>query len=317
MKTASPALAALITSGNFTSYDLYTIATSGGETVRLTTCDVDLYDNSGNRFHSGGYGTGYPRIDPKGSRSRGHWKRGLDSDQWTVTIAAAVIDPASGLYTYPDTLGSTPWLAACRAGLFDNAYVTVQRAYFAAPPILPLTVAGRTAVGTLTIFYGYVSNVDLTQTASVFTITDFLGLMTMQMPRNLYQSSCRNLLFDVGCMLSAAGYAKTGVALAGSTQAVIQATPPAFPGYSSNTWQLGRLAFTSGNNNGISRMVAGWSSGSTAFSMQYMFPFSIAAGDTFNIWPGCDKQLSTCGQFNNTANFRGEPFVPVPETTMG
>lgn len=37
----------------------------------------------------------------------------------------------------------------------------------------------------------------------------------------------------------------------------------------------------------------------------------IAAGDTFSIVAGCDKQFRTCrAKFNNVANFRGFPHVP-------
>ena len=40
-----------------------------------------------------------------------------------------------------------------------------------------------------------------------------------------------------------------------------------------------------------------------------------AVGDTFSVFPGCDKTKTTCaGKFSNIARFRGFPFVPVPET---
>lgn len=41
------------------------------------------------------------------------------------------------------------------------------------------------------------------------------------------------------------------------------------------------------------------------------FPYPIAVGDQFTIYPGCNKQLTTClNKFNNLVNFRGEPFIP-------
>jgi hypothetical protein len=43
-----------------------------------------------------------------------------------------------------------------------------------------------------------------------------------------------------------------------------------------------------------------------------------AAGDAFQIYPGCDKTLSSngCAKFANTARFWGSPYVPVPETAV-
>lgn len=36
-----------------------------------------------------------------------------------------------------------------------------------------------------------------------------------------------------------------------------------------------------------------------------------SAGDAFTIYPGCDKQQSTCSaKFNNLIHFRGFPYVP-------
>jgi hypothetical protein len=33
------------------------------------------------------------------------------------------------------------------------------------------------------------------------------------------------------------------------------------------------------------------------------------------VYPGCDKQQATCrGKFANLARFRGQPYVPAPET---
>ncbi|WP_395463069.1 DUF2163 domain-containing protein [Wolbachia endosymbiont of Cantharis cryptica] len=40
-------------------------------------------------------------------------------------------------------------------------------------------------------------------------------------------------------------------------------------------------------------------------------PYQIFAGDKYSILAGCDKTFSTCkNKFNNTVNFRGEPYIP-------
>lgn len=43
----------------------------------------------------------------------------------------------------------------------------------------------------------------------------------------------------------------------------------------------------------------------------------IAMGDSFRIWPGCDKRLVTCRtKFANVINFRGEPHVPGTDAML-
>jgi hypothetical protein len=40
----------------------------------------------------------------------------------------------------------------------------------------------------------------------------------------------------------------------------------------------------------------------------------VAPGDTFTIYPGCNKLRTTCQAFGNDINFGGQPFIPPPET---
>jgi hypothetical protein len=47
-----------------------------------------------------------------------------------------------------------------------------------------------------------------------------------------------------------------------------------------------------------------------------MWPFvnDIGGGDTYKLFPGCDKRGVTCvGRFNNVENFRGYLYIPKPE----
>ena len=46
------------------------------------------------------------------------------------------------------------------------------------------------------------------------------------------------------------------------------------------------------------------------------FSFPVAIGDAFIVYPGCDKQQSTCAMFGNLANYRGQPYIPVPELSV-
>lgn len=40
-------------------------------------------------------------------------------------------------------------------------------------------------------------------------------------------------------------------------------------------------------------------------------PADLSIGDSFVLYPGCDKDFETCiNKFHNAVNFRGEPFIP-------
>lgn len=330
MKNANAAVTALLNAfpPSYYTCDLYAFTSVYGPTVYLATGDFDAIGPAPSAFASatisgfstvyscGSINSGFPKIDLKQSKVQGHWARGLDSDQWQVAVIPTTQDPWTGVFTYPDVVGGTPWLAAVRAGLFDGASVQVARAYYASPPTAPYSVASRTCVGTVLVFSGIVGTVDCNQTLSVFTINDYKYLLNQSMPRNLVQSSCRHTLFDTRCTLSAAAYAKTATALAGSSRAVVIATP-AVPG-GSGTYLLGRMACTAGANANFSRVITAWD-GVSRFQPQYPFPFAVSAGDAFTMWPGCDKSLGGggCGGFANTLNYNGNPFVPVPEISLG
>lgn len=294
--------------------DFYTLTTNNGPVVRLCTGDFDGIDLSANVYSSGSINSGSPKIDLKQSKVQGHAKRGLDSDTWIVALAPTTQDPWSGAFTYPDVVGGTPWLTACRAGLFDGASVLVQRAYYPSPPNAPYSVAERTCVGTVTVFSGIVGTVDCHQTQCVFTFNDYKYALGMSMPRNLVQASCRHLLYDTRCTLVASSYAQTAVALVGSTPSLVLATPTT-PGGSA-TYTLGTMTCTSGANDGFSRTIVNWDTIS-AFQPIVPWPFAVAPGDGFTFYPGCDKTMATCNLFGNIANFLGESFAPVPEIQIG
>jgi hypothetical protein len=72
----------------------------------------------------------------------------------------------------------------------------------------------------------------------------------------------------------------------------------------------GTLMFQGGQNAGT--LVQIKSATPTALVLANPLQYVPAAGDVFNIWPGCDHTLGAggCAKFNNTVNFRGFPWVP-------
>lgn len=166
--------------------------------------------------------------------------------------------------------------------------------------------------GTIIKFVGRVAQVDCGRSIATFTVNSHLELLNQNMPRNLWQQSCVNTLFDTSCTLSVASFAVAGTALTGSASNSLNAMIAQATGY----FDLGVITFTSGVNNGISRTVKQYIEGSPGtISLIAPFPNAPAAGDTFNAFPGCNKLQPTCqNKFSNLANFRGFPYVPENET---
>lgn len=327
MKTASGALTALLNAAGGSTpliqHDLYNINLAGGGTLLYTTADFPITASSSTIWNAPALGGGTlwfagmtwlpGPFDDEGTKATGHWKVGLDSDTWQLKVAPRAFDPVTGA-AFPDVIGSTPWLQAIRAGLLDGADIIVSRAYFSSMPTWPLPNGGAVPVGTIVIFRGVMGEADMSSSAAYVTINDYRSLLSQNMPRNLYQASCPHRVYDSRCTLNAATYTGSFSATAGSTNTAINCAWIAAPG-GSGTWTLGTMAFTSGLNSGISRTVSLWS-GTTLFPLQ-PFPFSVSTGDTFTVTAGCDKQMSTCTAFGNLANFGGEPYIPIPEISLG
>lgn len=294
------------TTPQFVFCDLYTIILPSGPTLTFTTADQDV-----------GYSQGGPdtvwssktvRFDYQKSRATAHWKVGVDVDTWQVAVFPRAFDDLDTDETYPDTIAGQPFLKACVGGMLDGATVYVDRAYFPSWPTPSATHIEPT--GVLPIFAGRIAEVDVGRSGAVLNINSHMELLTQQMPRNIYQAPCHHTLFDAGCQLNADTFRVTGTVGANSTNVVLLSTVSA-PAGSSGTFNLGRVQMTSGQNAGFGRAVRTWTPG--VFTLIAPFAFPVAVGDTFYAWPGCNKTMSQCQQFNNLVNYGGEPFIPAPE----
>lgn len=318
----------LIDSGAFFDKDLYTFTLAGSGILGVTELlycagDIDVSIPSPSTYWPANAVT----FDQDKSKAVAHYKVGLDVDTWQVVIAPRISDPATGT-TFPDKIGSANWLEAVRAGALDGAQVQVDRAFFPSGAISTIPgQGGRRAItptGIVTIFYGLVGTSDVGRSQAVLTINSHLNLLARNMPRRLYQSTCIHTLFDAGCIgpgdgiLPASDYASTGTIAAVSNNGGTITSSVSVPGSPANsgTFTLGRIVMTSGSSEGFARMIRSWVSGSPngTFNLLTPFPLGVSAGDSFTIYPGCNKTYGTCGKFGNTNNFLGEIYIPVPET---
>lgn len=296
----------------FITADLWTFTLANGLTLRYATAPVDIGYDPGTGFLS--WSAGGPRIDADQSRATFHWKRGLDVDTAEITIFPRPYDDLTGEED-PDKIGDTPWIDAARGGILDGVRATADRAYIDAwPPLPPATPF--VPVGVYRLFGGMDGGVTYDRTSVTLALDSLLALLNTQMPRNLFQLGCGHVLYGAGCnvagSLPQASFAVPGTALGGSDQLHIVTAGPAVPG--SGTLALGQVKWTSGRNAGLSEMITAWDG--TTMTLRAPMPFTVATGDAFTAYPGCDKSKTACVAFGNLPNFGGEPDTPVPETAI-
>jgi uncharacterized phage protein (TIGR02218 family) len=292
MKTASTGLLALLASRQFFAVDLFQFTLTGGATLNYCSGDQDITWNS-IVWNAGG--TTGPYLIREGARAKCHWKTGIEVD----TLVFDVLPSSS-------TIQGLPFLTAVQQGVFDGAEMTLYRAF--------MPSYGNTAEGTVLMFAGRVAEIDVGRSLATFTVNSHLELLNQNLPRNLYQAGCLNTLFDAACGLNAESFAIIGVAGATSLAYNIKATLSQESGY----FDLGKIVFTSGLNNGLSRTVKTYVKG-TPGSVHLIAPFPNApsVGDSFKLYPGCDKRQNTCSdKFNNLARFRGFPYIPENATAV-
>jgi uncharacterized phage protein (TIGR02218 family) len=284
VKTADPALVTLLsTAREFWMGDLYTFTLIDGTVLRYTSADIDIT--------TGGYT--YDHSGPLFKRSRTRVALGTSVDSLDLEITATTSELLSGL----------PWLQAISNGALDGAVVDLARAFAATP--------GGAIVGTVLLFSGRVSDTTTESLTAKVTVRSFMELLNTPLPRNLYQPPCGYSVYDTGCGVSRASFAAYSAVASGSTRQVINCALANPSGY----FDIGELVMTSGQNTGVIRTVKSYTPG--VVTLAYPLPKPVTVGDTFTLYPGCDKRLTTCtSKFANQARFRATPFVPVPETVF-
>jgi hypothetical protein len=212
------------------------------------------------------------------------------------------------------TIAGYPIQQAARYGFLDGSQLQYNELY-----LNPAIGNNTTCVGW---FQGRVQDIDVDRAGVKLTVDDFLAyLANQQMPRLIWQVGCFHEVYDRGCGLLKANFTSTG-SITSVGDAAHFATNLA---QVSNYFRYGVLTFTSGANSGVSGPVNTFTqSGGGTFVMRFPFPVAPAIGDTFSVYPGCDKQQATCSNtltsvgppFNNLPHFGGQPYIPVPETTL-
>ncbi|MFZ5544405.1 MAG: DUF2163 domain-containing protein [Pseudomonadota bacterium] len=281
--------------------DLYTVTLADGTVYRWSGSDVAITGN-GHTWQLG------PGIE----RTRLKWTVGVSVDTMGLTLADSQARPV--------LINGKGLLAFIAAGGLIGARVQVDRAFWGFGDPQP--------VGALLWFTGRVAEVNsVTRWEASLNVKSDLELLDVMVPRDVYQPGCLNTLYDSAC-----GTARASFTVNGTATTATNARRTRFGhnlAQQTGHFDLGVVTFTSGANAGVSRTVRVYNRappygltgnrGVPDWTIDVLnpWPFAVGVGDAYSIYPGCDKTLATCTwKFNNTPRFRGQPYIPVPETVL-
>lgn len=278
MKSATSELIALLKTDEFIMADLYTFTLRNGSIYRFTNYDIDLSYG----------GQKYAKKGLLFKRNGVSLTTGIKVDSLEVTI-----------YSQDFKMLSVGFLQLVANGGLDGANLELNRLFFTNP---------LTPVGSLWVFSGRVSESVVTRFEAKLQINSDTELLNIQMPRNLYQPSCVHAVYDTGCMASKAYVSKT-VATSSTKQLIYSSRISQANGW----FNEGIIEFTSGANAGVKRTIK--THYNNTLTLVLSLPNMPQIGDSFTLLAGCDRTMGTCRtKFNNITNFRGYPYIPVPET---
>jgi uncharacterized phage protein (TIGR02218 family) len=231
----------------------------------------------------------------------------IERSDITIATGVSVDESTVSLYcnTEPVFNGLTAQSFAVIGG-FDNAHIKIELA------IMPSY--GDTSIGVLHLFEGYVSDIKVDISKVELTVSSESIRLDTQIPSLVYQPSCTHTLYDSGCALSRAPFTASCTVVIGSNKSNLLFVDVNGVGF----FDLGKVTFTSGLNNALTRTVKAHTVGMVSVvALTENLPFQPAVGDTFIITAGCDKLRSTCtAKFNNAVHFLGWEYMPVPEASL-
>lgn len=81
--------------------------------------------------------------------------------------------------------------------------------------------------------------------------------------------------------------------------------------YADDYFNYGKLVFKSGLNDELHMEVKDFNGTTGEFTLFLPMAFEISVGDSFQVFAGCDKRLTTCkNKFSNHINYQGFPYIP-------
>lgn len=264
--------------------DLYEFTLASGLTFRYAdyAMDITLAD-----------GTFYTSKGPIFTRSKISLNSKITIDKLTVTMQ---IDA-------DDTISGTPMLHVVNNGGFDCSQLSLHKCFMSAPGVV---------VGAVKVFTGDIEVDSGGGLELKLEVKSSAARLDVEYPLRKYYPTCPYTLYGAGCGLNINNYMHTGVI----TNVIADYSQFATDLQLADSYLAGGgIEFTSGVLSGVSSPVK-YSTASGQIALLIPVNINPETGDTFRVYPGCDKTITTCtGKFNNRSRNRSTPYIPLKETT--
>ena len=194
--------------------------------------------------------------------------------------------------------------ADLRAGLYDYAKVWSFLINWA-----------DTSMGIVKLAAGRLGEVEIRDNLARIEMRSLTQLLATTIGR-IYTPECDADLGDARCGVAMAGYTKAGTV--GTVTDRRQFTiAGAASGQAGDYYNYGKIIFSSGACAGITLQVEDYNGANDTITLIESLPYDPANGDTFTLYAGCDRRLTTCDtRFSNVVNFRGFPDIPGMDQAM-
>ncbi len=287
-------LETLLASGQFVFADCFTITLNNGiDKLRYTTAQHSV------------------SVVPVGDPMRVTYRADLvliEGLRFSVGIGTEVDEQQITLsYAENHTVQGQSFALALRLGWFDGAVITRDR-FFAAS-------WGSPWVGGIPMFAGKISTLDsVGRMRATLKVRSALVLLNLDMPRNVWQPSCKNNLYDLGCGVDPNLHSTTVLMAVDGTTTVLP-WPAATADY-----LLGKVYIE--NFDGVARVRAIKSvQAGVSVTLSYPLDFVPVSGNQFVAYEGCERTQAVCPRFDVVSGdwvdrFRAYPYVPVGEAAV-
>ena len=265
--------------------DLYELTLYSGLTFRYASYDRSIALPDGRTFSHKG---------PVLKRGKTKLAAGMSVDNLSVTVS---VDAA-------DTIGGVPMMHVAHNGGFDEAKLSLLRCFMDVPGVV---------VGAVEMFTGDIDVEEGGGLSMAWSVKSPVNKLNVNYPLRNYYPGCPYSIYDAGCGLSLASFQIGGAV----TQADNQQTFLTNLRFAQSYYDQGGIEFLTGALTGVAAPIR--VSDGTTGRMTLLIPLSAApsVGDTFRVFPGCNKIPETClNKFNNWSRNRATPYIPLPEAIM-
>ena len=286
MKTVTPELLAYLnTRTEFMKCDLYELTLQSGLIFRYANYDMDITLPDGRFFSSKG---------PQFKRDRTILSSEITVDKMNVNV----------LVDQTDMIGTTPMVQIAHNGGFDEATVSLLKCFMDTPGVV---------VGAVEMFTGYVDVKDGGGLEMNWEVKSSVQKLNVDYPIGKYYPTCLYSLYDAHCGVDLASHTATGAVTTVSSYQDFNTSVTAVDGY----YEQGGIEWLSGPLAGVVAPIKTSYAADGRIVMLIPLDAAPEVGNTFKIYPGCDKTPATCGdKFGNFLRNRATPYIPLKETIV-